>query len=225
MVAEDDDGENADEHGHNIEDELRISAADGVLSDRGGEASEEGGQNIERTAIFAVDAGVRAEADVEQHKTDGGGYADADAVGNSLNDFLADGEQGENYKENALDEDDAHCCGECLLVAQSGKRRDVCDNDGKEAVKTHSGSHCEGLVCGKCHDEHAYSRCDAGSHEHGVPQGSAGRKAGKQVGVERDDIRHGHECGETGDYLGADGGAVFLQLEYLFHFITPLEQN
>ena len=74
-------------------------------------ASEEGGQNVERAALFAVKAGVRAEADVEQHKADGRGDADADAEGNGLNDLFADGEKREDDEENALDKDDAHCGG------------------------------------------------------------------------------------------------------------------
>ena len=218
VVAEDDDGEYADEHGDNVEHQLRIRAADGVARYRRGEASEEGGQNEERAALFAVKAGVRAEADVEQHKADGRGDADADAEGNGLNDLLADGEKREDDEENALDEDDAHCGREGFLVAQAGERCDVCNDDGEEAVQAHAGSHCKGLVRGEGHDEHAdrggYARC----HEYSVPQRSAGREVGQQVGVEGNDISHCHEGGKTGDYLCARGGAVFLQLEDLFHF-------
>ena len=117
MVVENDDGEYADEHGDDIQDHLGVCAADGVLNDGGAEASEEGGQDIERAALFAVNACVRAEADVQQHKADGGGDADADAGGDGLNYFLTDGEKGQDDEENTLDEDDADSGGEGLLIA------------------------------------------------------------------------------------------------------------
>ena len=117
MVVENDDGEYADEHGDNIQNHLGVCAADGVLNDGGAETSEEGRQDIERAALFTVNACIRAEADVQQHKADGGGDADADAGGDGLNYFLTDGEKGQDDEENALDENDADSGGEGLLIA------------------------------------------------------------------------------------------------------------
>lgn len=157
-------------------------------------------KKVDRTkngaALFAVKAGVRAEADVEQHKADGRGDADADAEGNGLNDLFADGEKREDDEENALDKDDAHCGGEGFLVAQAGERCDVCNDDGEKAVQSHAGSHCERLVRGKGHDEHADGGGYAGCHEDRIPQRSAGREVGQQVGVEGNDISHCHEGGK-----------------------------
>ena len=82
--------------------------------------------------------------------------------------------------------------------------------DGEEAVKSHARSHRKGLVCGKSHNEHTDCRGNAGRHEHRVPQGSAACKIGQQIGVKGDDVSHRHKSGQSGDYLGADGSAVFL---------------
>ena len=198
MVAEDDDGEYADEHGDDVEHQLRICASDGVACNRWGEASEEGGQNVERAALFTVKAGVRAEADVEQHKADGRSDADADAEGNGLNDLLADGEKREDDEENALDEDDAHCGREGFLVAQAGERCDVCNDDGEEAVQAHAGGHDEGLVGQEGHGHRADGAGNAGGQKHAVPKRGAHGEVGQQIGVQGDDVGHRHERRETG---------------------------
>ena len=46
--------------------------------------------------------------------------------------------------------------------------------------------------------------------EHTVPEGRTRIKVGEQIGVQGDDVGHGHEGGKTGQDLRADSGAVFL---------------
>ena len=73
--------------------------------------------------------------------------------------------------------------------------------------------HDEGLIGQKGHDRRADGAGDAGGQKHAVPEGGAHGEAGQQIGVQGDDVRHGHEGGQTGQDFRLDGGAVLLQVE------------
>ena len=219
VVREDDDDEQADEHSHNGQHHGAVTAAHVGLGEARSERAEEVAHDVERAAGLGVDAGVGADADVQQHQADGRGDAETDAEGDSVDDLVADIENGENDEYDAFNEDDAERGLEGFEVAHAGDGNDVCHNDGEEAVESHAGRHCEGLVRGESHDEHADCGSDAGGEEHAVPELRAALRAeaGEQVGVERDDVGHRHKGGESGHKFCTDRAAVFLELEQFLH--------
>jgi hypothetical protein len=83
----------------------------------------------------------------------------------------------------------------------------------KEAVQAHAGCHTEGLIGQERHADHTHKGSQAGCHEDTVPQGRAGIKIGQQVGVQRDDVSHGHECSQASHQLGFYIGSVFAEFE------------
>ena len=220
LVREQHDQEQAHEHGHDREHHLRVAVAHVGLGKAGRERAEEIAHDVKRAAVARVHTGVGADANVEQHETDGRRDAEPDAERNGLDDLLAHLEHRENDEHDALDEDDAQRRLERLQVAHAGQGDDVGHDDGEKAVETHAGRHGKGLVGRERHDERADGGGDAGGEEHAVPElrAALGAEAGQQVRVERDDVRHGHERRQAGDDLGAYGGVVFFQVKELFHW-------
>ena len=95
----------------------------------------------------------------------------------------------------------------------TGQGNDIAYDHGKEAVQTHAGSHAEGLVGQESHANHTYKGSNAGCHEDTVPQCAAGIEARQQVGVQSDDVSHGHKSGQTSHQLCFYIGSVFPELE------------
>ena len=83
-------------------------------------------------------------------------------------------------------------------------------------VQAHAGGHGKGLVSQECHAEHTDCRGNTGSHEHAVPQGGAGSKVGQQIGIQRNDVRHGHKGRQTSDQFSPNSSLVFGQFENFF---------
>ena len=52
---------------------------------------------------------------------------------------------------------------------------------------------------------------------------TAPRSSGKDVGIDSEDVSHGHECGNTGHDFGLHVSVVFLQVKKFFkvHKCTP----
>ena len=213
LLGQRNDGKQADEHGDHGQNHGAVAAAHGALGHAGSQCAEEITHHEEGAAVFAVNSGVGAQADVHQHQTDGGADAQADAQGDGLDDLVADIENGQNDEHDAFDQNDDQRGLEGGQIAHTGQAYDVAHHHSKEAVQAHAGGHGEGLVGQKCHAEHTDGGGDAGCHEHAIPQGAAGVKIGQQVGVQGDDVGHGHEGGQTGHDLGADIGAICFELE------------
>ena len=227
FLGKNDDNKETDEHSCNGEDHSGVARVTHAALDNGGsQCAEEVAHYIEgggEAVAFGVNANIGAETDVHKHKADGGRNTEADAEGNSFNDFFADIENGKDDEDNTFCKNDDEGGLEGCNIAHTGDAYDVGNNNGEEAVETHTGSHCEGLVGKKCHCEHTYCGSNAGCEEYAVPQGRAAVKVGEQIGVQRDDVGHCHKGGQTGNDLGSDGGAVGLQLENFFkHILSPL---
>ena len=111
---------------------------------------------------------------------------------------------------------------ERLNIAHAGNAHNIGHNQRKEAVQTHTGSHGKGLVGQEGHHNTAHSGGNTGGQKYTVPQGRAGIEVGQQVGVQRDDIGHRHEGGQTGHDLCANRRPVFFQFKHFFHGIVPL---
>ena len=217
LVREQHDQEQAHEHGHDREHHLRVAVAHVGLGKAGRERAEEIAHDVKRAAVARVHTGVGADANVEQHETDGRRDAEPDAERNGLDDLLAHLEHRENDEHDALDEDDAQRRLERLQVAHAGQGDDVGHDDGEKAVETHAGRHGKGLVGQKGHAHRADGGGDAGGEKYAVPQGRPGLEAGEQVGVQGDDVGHRHERGETGQNFCFHSCAVLLQVEDTFH--------
>ena len=223
LAGQDDDGEQAHEGGDHGEHHLPVARlAHAVLNDGGGQGAEEVPHHVERrgeAVALGIDAHVGAQTDVHQHQADGGGDAVPHAQRDRLNDLVPDVQHGQDDEHDALDKDDAQGGLKGLQIAHAGQGHKVGHHHGKEAVQAHAGGHGEGLVGQEGHTEHAHGGREAGGHEHGVPKLlPVGAETGEQVGVQRDDVGHGHKGGQTGQDLGADVCAVLLQVKQLLHW-------
>ena len=223
FMGQSDDDEQTHEHGHHSQHHGGVARAHGLLGNRSGEGAEEIPHDIEGAAGLRINAGVGAKTDVHEHQADGGADAQTHPLGDSFHDLFPDAEEGEENEDDPLDEDDDQGRLEGFHIGHPGHGDDVGHHQGKEAVEPHPGGHGKGLVGQKRHGDGADGRGDAGGQEHAVPQlgPAVGAKAGEQIGVEGHDIGHGHEGGQAGHDLRADGGAVLLQMKELFHAGIP----
>ena len=96
---------------------------------------------------------------------------------------------------------------------------DVARHHGEEAVQAHARGQGKGLVGQEGHAEHADGGGDAGGHEHAIPKGRTDVEICQQVGVQGNDVGHCHERGESRQKLRAHVGAVFPEVEQVFHRI------
>ena len=194
-----------------------------ILDDAGGHGAEEVTQHIEGGLVvvsFGIDAHIGAKTDVHKHQTDGGTDAQTYAQRDGVHDLVADVEHAQQQEHDALHQNDAQhrLKGAGVVGVQHGGH--VAGDHGKEAVQPHAGCHNEGLVGQKSHAHRADGAGDAGGQENAVPKRGANGEVGQQIGVQGDDVRHGHEGGQTGKDLRFDGGAVFLQVEDALHMIS-----
>jgi len=222
LLGQQDDDEQADEHGHNGQHHLAVLRAHVILDDAGGHGAEEVAHDIEGAFVavaLGVDAHVGAKADVHQHQADGRADAQPHAQRDGGDDLIADIEHAQQQENDALHQDDAQhrLKGAGVVGVQHGGH--VAGDDGKEAVQTHTGRHDKGLVGQERHHSGADGAGDAGGQEHAVPQRGAHGKVGQQVGVQGDDIGHRHERGQTGKNFRFHGGAVLLQMKNALHVI------
>ncbi len=222
LLGQQDDDEQADEHGGDGKHHGAVLRTHVALDDAGRHRAEEVAQDIEGAGVavaLGVDAHVGAKADVHQHQADGRADAQADAQGDGGDDLVADVENAQQQEDDALHQNDAQHRLEGAGIVRVQHGGHVAGDDGEEAVQTHAGGHDEGLVGQEGHDYRADGAGDAGGQEHAVPKGRADGEVGQQVGVQGDDVRHGHEGGQAGQDLRFDRGAVLLQVEDTLHVI------
>ena len=220
LLGHSNDGKQANEHGNDGEDHGSVAGITHVgLQDAGGQGTEKVPHHIEgsgKAVALGIDAHIGAQANVHQHQADGRRDTQTDAQRNGLHDLLTNIENRQHDEHDAFHQDDHQRGLEGSHIAHAGQGHDVAHDHSKEAVQAHAGRHGKGLVGQECHAEHTDGGGHTGGYEHAVPQGAAGVKIRQQVGVQRDDIGHGHERGQTGHHFRLHGGAVFLQLEGLF---------
>ena len=226
FVVQRHDDEQAGKHGDDLEDHLAVAAADGLPGGAGGERAEEITHYEEGAALVGIDAGIGAEADVHQHQADGGADAQPHAQRDGFHDLFPDIEDGEDQEDHALHQNDHQSRLEGAQIGHARETRHIGHHQGKKAVETHAGRHGEGLVGQKAHADGADGGSDAGGQKHAVPEPHAlCAEAGEQVGVQGDDVRHGHKGGQARRQLGADGGAPFFQMKQRFHCGLSLFQS
>ena len=212
------DGKQANKHGDNGQDHGGITGITHVgLQHAGGQCAEEVTHHEEgggEAVALGVDAHIGAQADVHQHQANGGRNAQTDAQRNRLHDLLTDIEDGQDHEYNTLNQDDDQSSLEGCHISHTGHGDNVAHDHSEEAVQAHAGSHAEGLIGQECHAEHTHSGSDAGGHEHTIPQlGALSAEIGQQIGVQSDDVGHGHESGQTSHQFSLDIGAVVGQFK------------
>lgn len=213
LLAQKDDDKEADEHCNHIDHHGFVAyIAHGTLNRAGCHGAEEVTHHKEgrfKVVALAVYAGIRAKADVHQHQTDRRTDAQTNAQRNRCDDLIADIKDAEQDEHDALYKNDADGrleCGGVIRIQQGGN---VATDHSEKAVQAHAGCHDEGLICQKCHGYGADCRGNAGRHKDRVPQMGTDIEVGQQIRIQGDDIRHCHECRQTGKNLCLNSRAVF----------------
>ena len=221
------DGENADESGQDVEHHGTVSIAHGRLGRRRA-IGEEAAQHVVHIEVCVLHARIGAQADVDQHQANARRDAQTNRLRDRIDDLFADVEQGQDGKENAGDQDDGKARAVSILegivhAARSGHcSRNARNHGRKVAVQAHTGGHGKGLVGKERHQQRADAGGNDGGQEDAVPESAAHlsvrAEADDQVGVERNDIRHGHEGRKTREDFGTNCRTILLELEEFFHF-------
>ena len=87
------------------------------------------------------------------------------------------------------------------------------DRVGEIGVQAHAGGQSKRVVGQQSHQGRAHKGCQCGGDQHSLGV-HAGRR--QDVGVDRKDVGHGHEGGDTCHDLGLCIGVVFLQMKDIF---------
>src|SRR5229473_395954 len=208
------DGDDADEDG----------AADAANHQDGDENESGGGETDLRIGNFAEahegggigddDVGV-AQADEGDEEADAGGGAVLEAIGNAVDDLLADVGEGEEKKEEAGEKNDS----ERSLPGHAAAED---DGVGEVGVERHARREGDGIVGPEAHDERGDRGGNAGGEENAI-NGHAG--FGEDARVDDDYVGHGHESGQAGEELAPDGGLVFFEMKYAFEQTVSLKQK
>ncbi len=218
-------GKQADKHGDDSQDHGSVASIAHIgLQHAGGQGAEEVTHDIEgsgKTVALGVDAHIGAQADVHQHKADGRRDAQTDAQRNGFHDFLTDIQDRQEQEHDAFHQNNDQSSLERSHIAHAGHGNNVTNDHSKEAVQAHAGSHGEGLVRQERHAEHTNGGSNTSGHEHTVPQvRTASAEVGQQIGVQGNDVGHGHEGGQASHDFGLHICAVFRELkEFLKHTI------
>jgi hypothetical protein len=148
------------------------------------------------------DIGV-AQPDERDEQTDAGGGAVFQAIGNAVDDLLANVGEREQQEQHAGKKHDAE---------RGLPRNAAADDDrvGEIGVERHSGREGDGIVGPQAHDQSGERGGNTSGEEHAF-DGHSG--FGEDSRVHHHDVTHGHERGDAGEQLGADGGFVFAKME------------
>ena len=126
--------------------------------------------------------------------------------GNGVEDALT------HIGERQHDEDDAfHKDGHQGQLPAVAHGQD--DRVGEVGVQAHAGSQGEGVVGQQSHQGSADEGCQCGGDQNSL---GVHARSGQDVGVDRKDVGHGHEGGDTSHDLGLDIGVVFFQMKDIF---------
>ena len=127
-------------------------------------------------------------------------------MGDGVEDGLTHIGQAQDDEDDALDEDGHQ--GQLPAVAHGQD-----DRVGEVGVQAHAGGQSKRIVGQQCHQCRADKGCQRGGNQDGVGVHAGSRQ---DAGVDRKDVGHGHEGGDTCHELGLDIGVVFFQVKDLF---------
>lgn len=164
-------------------------------------------------ALVGQQSGVTVDDELgvlQAHKSDKQADAHADSGfeggGDGVEERLPDVGQGQDDEDDAFRKDGHQ--GHLPGVAHFQD-----DGVGEVGIQAHAGGQRKGIVGQQCHQRRANeSRQRSGNEDRvGIHTGS-----GQDAGVDRKDIRHGHEGGDTCHDLCFDVGMIFPQFENFF---------
>lgn len=200
-------GQNGDDHGH-----------DGRPADIGIVEQVEGAEGNAGAGILRDEADIlQAEERDEQANACGDGLADG--VGDGGEDLLAQAGDGQQDEDEAVNENEHKGVG-------VGEAEADADGINEEGVQAHAGGLCERQIRQQSDEDGADDCRDRGGNVDGAVADaedvrSVAERIGEHVGVDHEDVSHGHERGQTCQDLSSDGGAVFFQSKKLFHKYLP----
>ena len=146
MMRKDNDHKQSDKGCNNCQNHFVVAGAHIFFCKTRCQCAEEIAHHEERAALIRVNAGVRADTDIEKHKADGRCDTETDAKRNRFHDLFANIEDRKDKKYDTFDQNDAKTGLEGFDVRKTGDACDVGDHNGKERVKSHTGRHCERFV-------------------------------------------------------------------------------
>ena len=200
-------GQDGNDHGH-----------DGRPADIGIVEQVEGAEGNAGAGILRDEADIlQAEERDKQANACGDGLADG--VGDGGEDLLAQAGDGQQNEDEAVNENEHKGVG-------IGEAEADADGINEEGVQAHAGGLCERQVRQQSDEDGADDCRDRGGNVDGAVADaedvrSVAERIGEHVGVDHEDVSHGHERGQTCQDLSSDGGAVFFQSKKLFHKYLP----
>ena len=120
--------------------------------------------------------------------------------------------QGEDNKDDTLNENgkECHLPGEAHAAAYG---------IGHICIQSHAGGQGKWQICHQRHADRTQEGCKAGCQQDGSAVHTGG---GENTGVDCQNIRHGHERGQTGSQLRPNIGFVCLELEQFLKHTSHL---
>ena len=213
----------ADDAEHPCDEDAVEDAALDVLHQQDGgddhaQQSEDGahahrGEGLALKVLVGDEGGVAVDDELgilQAHEGHEQADAHADSAleghGDGVEDALTHVGQAQHDEDDALDEDGHQ--GQLPAVAHREN-----DGVGKVGVQAHAGGQREGVVGQQSHQGSAHEGCQRGGDQDcvGIHAGS-----GKDAGVDRKDVGHRHEGGDTGHDFGLDVGVVLFQVKDFF---------
>ena len=196
----------------NSEHSKKNGAGDFARHENGGEQkSRDGEENAEieefseadkRSGIGDDDVGI-AHADECDEEADSGGGAVLEAVGDVVDDALADFGESEQQENDAGKKDDAERGLPGHAAAEDDRISEV-------SVEGHARRKRDGIVSPKTHDERSERGRDTSGKEDAVCRHAC---FGENARIDDDDVRHSKKRSETCEEFTADGGGVFFETE------------
>ena len=159
----------------------------------------------ERGFICDDDAGA-LQCDDRDEEADTGGDAELQVLRDAVDDLLTELEERHQDEDTALDKDRCQSDGPGV--------RDVfqfteTDREGKVSVEAETGGQGDRIVRDECHQERCEGRCESRGDEDAVRV----HDVTKDARVDRQDVGHGEERGQTGDDFRAHVRSAFFELE------------
>ena len=167
--------------------------------------AREGAEAEEGAFVGNDDAGA-LQGDDGDEQTDAGGDAELQVLRDAVDDLLTELEERHQDEDTALDKDRCQSDGPGV--------RDVfqfteTDREGKVSVEAEAGGQGDRIVRNESHQERSEGRGESSGNEDAVRV----HDVTKDARVDRQDVGHGEERGQTGDDFRAHVRSAFFELE------------
>ena len=167
------------------------------------------GAEAEEGAFVCDDDACALQGNDGDEQTDTGGDAELQVLRDAVDDLLTELEERHQDEDTTLDKDRRQGDGPGV--------RDVfqfteTDREGKVSVEAEAGGQGDRVVRDECHQERSESRCESGGNKDAVRV----HDVAEDARVDRQDVGHGEERGQTGDDFCTDRRPTFFELEQSF---------